>query len=218
MAQELRTVTVNMKSFDQDIPDPIVAGGGDADGRTLRVVFSQEAEAQLTDDSKVYLSWCHQGLKVKGYNVFDLTSKTDPVVWEIKWPQKMLREGDVLCCIELVDDISVVQSQNFTVHVLSDPNDGSEYVVSDDFSVFQQAIVDMNSAVGNAESQLAEQKEKFSEMETAFEEMKTAVSGFAAKLDTIETTLAAKFDTDRVGIDFDDDIKTIKDYIDKDAS
>ena len=215
MAQELRTFTVNMKSFDQDIPDPIVAGGADADGRTFRLIFSQEAEAQLTDGSKIYLSWYHQQLKIKGYNIFDLKSKTDPIVWEIKWPQKMLREGDVLCCVELVDDVSIVQSQNFIVHVISDPNDGSEYIESDDFSVFQQAVLNLNSAIEKAEAQMSEQKEKFAAMESSFNEAKERADEALAKVQEVDSKLSNKLDVDKVGFEFDDDVPTIKDYIDK---
>lgn len=215
MAQELRTLTVNMKSFDQDIPDPIVAGGADADGRTFRLVFSQEAEAQFTDDSKIYLSWCHQQLKIKGYNIFDLKSETDPIIWEIKWPQKMLREGDVLCCVELVDDVSIVQSQNFIVHVISDPNDGSKYAASDDFSVFQQAVLDLNSAIEKAEAQMSEQKEKFAAMESSFNEAKEQADKALEKAQEVDSKLSSKLDVDKVGFEFDDDVPTIKDYIDK---
>ena len=215
MAQELRTFTVNMKSFDQDIPDPIVVGGADADGRTFRLIFSQEAEAQLTDGSKIYLSWYHQQLKIKGYNIFDLKSKTDPIVWEIKWPQKMLREGDVLCCVELVDDVSIVQSQNFIVHVISDPNDGSEYTESDDFSVFQQAVLNLNSAIEKAEAQMSEQKEKFAAMESSFNEAKEQVDKALEKAQEVDSKLSNKLDVDKVGFEFDDDVPTIKDYIDK---
>ena len=101
MAQELKAVTVNLKSLDQDIQDPIVAGGADANGRTFRIVFDQEAEAQLTPATKVYLSWFHRQQKIKGYNVFTKVND-DPIIWEIRWPQSMLHEGDVLCCFEIV--------------------------------------------------------------------------------------------------------------------
>ena len=50
MPQELRSFVVNMKSLDQDIADPIVAGAGDANGRSFRVIFTQEAKAQKTPD------------------------------------------------------------------------------------------------------------------------------------------------------------------------
>lgn len=229
MAQQLRATTINLKSFDQDIPDPIVAGGGDADGRTFRVVFDQEAAAQLTDASKLYLSWSHQQNKVRGYNVFDKVQDENPQTWEITWPQKMLREGDVLCAIELVDEVSIVQSQNFTVHVLSDPNDGSEFVLSDDFSVFQTAVVNMNSLVEKVDDYLAEHKAELDAVRGEADALKEELAVLKAQIEGDEATTAelvdrvdglasavsGKLDTSRVGFEFDEETQTIKDYVDR---
>lgn len=171
MSQELRAFTVNLKSMDQDIPDPIVAGAGDANGRTFRVIFDQEAEAQLTPETKIYLSWFHKQKKIKGYNVFTQVNG-DPVIWEIKWPQTMLHEGDVLCCIEMVDSVSIVQSTTFLVHVLTDPNDGSGFVVSDDFSEFQNAVIQLNCIADQMKDQMLQQKLEFEDMTLQFGEIK----------------------------------------------
>ena len=171
MSQELRAFTVNLKSMDQDIPDPIVAGAGDADGRTFRVIFDQEAAAQLTPETKIYLSWFHKQKKIKGYNVFTQTND-DPVIWEIKWPQTMLHEGDVLCCIDMVDSVSIVQSTTFLVHVLIDPNDGSGFVVSDDFSEFQNAVIQLNCIADQMKDQMLQQKLEFEDMALQFGEIK----------------------------------------------
>ena len=171
MSQELRAFTVNLKSMDQDIPDPIVAGAGDANGRTFRIIFDQEAAAQLTPETKIYLSWFHKQKKIKGYNVFTQTND-DPVIWEIKWPQTMLHEGDVLCCIEMVDSVSIVQSTTFLVHVLTDPNDGSGFVVSDDFSEFQNAVIQLNCIADQMKDQMLQQKLEFEDMALQFGEIK----------------------------------------------
>lgn len=157
--------------MDQDIPDPIVAGAGDANGRTFRVIFDQEAAAQLTPETKIYLSWFHKQKKIKGYNVFTQTND-DPVIWEIKWPQTMLHEGDVLCCIEMVDSVSIVQSTTFLVHVLTDPNDGSGFVVSDDFSEFQNAVIQLNCIADQMKDQMLQQKLEFEDMTLQFGEIK----------------------------------------------
>lgn len=157
--------------MDQDIPDPIVAGAGDADGRTFRVIFDQEAAAQLTPETKIYLSWFHKQKKIKGYNVFTQTND-NPVIWEIKWPQTMLHEGDVLCCIEMVDSVSIVQSTTFLVHVLTDPNDGSGFVVSDDFSEFQNAVIQLNCIADQMKDQMLQQKLEFEDMTLQFGEIK----------------------------------------------
>ena len=174
MPQELRSFVVNMKSLDQDIADPIVAGAGDANGRSFRVIFTQEAKAQMTPDTKVYLKWKHLQYDVRGYNVFNHICDC-PETWEIHWPQAMLHEGDVLCRIELVDSISIAPSVNFTVHVLSDPDDGSKFVLSDDYSEFQAAVIDLNSLSNKMREQMEQQAKEFENMKNQFEELNDKV-------------------------------------------
>lgn len=174
MPLELKAFTVNMKSLDQDIDDPIIAGAGDANGRTFRIIFTQEAAAQFTEYSKVYLSWKHKQEKIEGLNVFTKVSD-DPLVWEIHWPQTMLHEGDVLCCIKLVDDISIVQSTNFIVHVLSDPTTGENFITSDDYSVFQTAVINMNYISQKMVHLMEDQEKEFSQMKDDFFDMKEQI-------------------------------------------
>lgn len=186
--QDLRTFVVNMKSLNQDIEDPIIQGGGDANGMTFRIIFTQEAQDMFTPETKVYLKWKHLGLNVRGYNIFthiqgDGSCCFESPIWEIKWPRNMLHEGDVLCCVDIVDDISISPSNNFIVHVLADPDDGSKFVVSDDYTIFQNAVIDMNSAVDKAEQQLQEQKEEFESMKSEFDAMKEDISQAAEKAD-----------------------------------
>ena len=175
MPLELKAFTVNMKSLDQDIDDPIIAGAGDANGRTFRVIFTQEAAAQFTEYSKVYLSWKHKQAKIEGLNVFTHV-KDDPMIWEIHWPRTMLREGDVLCCIKLVDDVSIVQSTNFIVHVLSDPTSGENFVTSDDYSIFQTAIINMNYISQKLVNQMEDQEKEFAEWREDFSGMKEQIT------------------------------------------
>ena len=177
MATELKDFVVNLKSLSQDIEDPIIQGGGDANGRALRVVFSQEAADMLTPYTKVYLYWNHQQLKTYGVNVFTKVSKDDqcccsPVIWEIHWPKAMLHEGDVTCCIKLVDDVSISPSNNFNVRVLSDPNTGDTFVTGDDYSIFDRAVIEMNAATEKAREQLEQQQKEFNDMRAEFDSVR----------------------------------------------
>lgn len=70
MPAELKATVINMKELSQDIKDPIIINQADADGRTLKIIFTQEAAAQMTPHTKVYLSWTHIQRNIKGYNVF----------------------------------------------------------------------------------------------------------------------------------------------------
>ena len=196
MPAELKDFVVNLKSLSQDIKDPIIQGGGDANGRTLRIIFTQEAADMFTPDTKVYLYWNHQQLKTYGVNVFTRVSKKEccfnPPVWEIHWPKAMLHEGDVLCCIKLVDDVSISPSNNFLVHVLQDPNDGSSFVVGDDYSVFDKCVLEMNAATDKAKEQLQKQQEEFESMRQEFTTLKNDVQ---AALSNIQSFVYGEFDT-----------------------
>lgn len=80
----------------------------------------------------------------------------------------MLYEGNVLACIQIVDGVSIATSVNFTIHVLIDPNDGSTFVDSDDFTEFQRAVIRLASVETQARKQLTSQKLEFEDMQLAF--------------------------------------------------
>lgn len=149
MTNELKATIINMKSLSQDIEDPIIVGAGDAAGRSLRIIFTQEAAAQFTPNTKVYLSWKHQEKNIVGYNVFteilDEEDEDFPPTWEIFYPRSMLYAGNVVACIEIVDDISIAATTNFTIHVLEDPNDGSVFTATNDFTEFQNAVTQLSA-------------------------------------------------------------------------
>ena len=172
MADELKATVINMKSLSQNIPDPVVVGAGDANGRTLRIIFTQEAAAQMTEDTKVYLSWHHQEVDIKGYNVFTHIINEDdedfPPTWEITYHKSMLYEGNVLACIQLVDSVSIATSTNFMIRVLMNPNDGSRYTATDDFSEFQKAVISLTTLSDEMKRQMANQKIEFEDMQLEF--------------------------------------------------
>lgn len=56
MPRELIGTVINMKSLSQDIPDPITIGAAEANGRYLKIIFTQEAAAQFASTTQVYLS------------------------------------------------------------------------------------------------------------------------------------------------------------------
>lgn len=178
MTWELKRTVINMKTLSQDIENPIVIGEGEANGRVLRVIFTQEAAAQFTPTTKVYLSWRHKEKNIKGYNVFTKVENTSkdfmPPTWEIFYPKAMLHEGNVIACLEIVDDISISVSKNFVIHIIQDPDDGSSFLESDDYTVFQQAVLAMNNLSSNVENEFGQIKEEFNDMKDEFNEVKEA--------------------------------------------
>lgn len=134
MTVQLKGTIIDMKTLSQEISDLIHIGAGEAEGRYLSIIFTQEAAAQFSDSTIVYLSWRHIEKNVKGYNAFteierkdteDLLAEEQPPMWTIRYPKEMLHEGHVMAAIELVDDISVAVSRTFEIDIAGDPWEGS---------------------------------------------------------------------------------------------
>lgn len=81
----------------------------------------------------------------------------------------MLHEGNVLACIQLVDEVSIATSVNFTIHILSDPNDGSDYELSDDYSDFQKMVIRISCLEKQMKDQMEAQKIEFEDMQLIFQ-------------------------------------------------
>lgn len=180
MIKKLKTSIINLKYLNQDIDDPIIVNAADANGCSLRIIFTQEAAAHFSDSTKVYLSWWHRDKNIRGYNVFTEIKKPDdknfPPTWELFYPQSMLHDGNVIACIELVDKVSIAASSNFVINVLLNPDDGTEYIASNDYSEFKNAVITLNSLADEMENQIAEDQEIFAGMLEEFEEMKETVA------------------------------------------
>jgi chromosome segregation ATPase len=84
----------------------------------------------------------------------------------------MLYEGNVVACIQIVDNVSISTSVNFTIHVLIDPNDGSKFTATDDFTEFQKAVISLTTAETEAREQMEEQAAQFEEMQIEFNNVK----------------------------------------------
>lgn len=189
MNAELRTTVVNMKTLSQKIPDPVVViGAGDVQGRKLKIIFTQEAAARFTPTTKIYLAWYHKELDIRGYNIFteitDPDDKKFPPTWEISYPSTMLHEGHVLACIQLVDSVSITSSTNFLIHVLVDPNaDGSDFIASDDYTLFQEAVINLTNLENEVRTEFADMQSEFDDIketaENAENTAQAAMNNFA---------------------------------------
>lgn len=217
MAAELRTTVINMKTLNQDIEEPIVVGEGDMEGRRLRVIFTQEAAAQFTPNTKIYLCWKHQELDIRGYNVFTEIKKPDnkkfPPTWEITYPKSMLHEGHVLANIQLVDNVSIATSTNILIHVLINPDDGSEFIESSDYSEFQKAVITLTNLADDVEAQMAEYENEFEEMQLTLQQIQATATNAEeiaqeAKQIAEEALAAASANSDKITT-IEDDIADI---------
>lgn len=167
---QIKDIVIRLKSLQQKIC-PINIGAG-ATRPYVYIIFDKEAGAQFTPKTVVYLSWRHtEGKKVKGYNVFEQTSE-DPNIWRIALPQAMLHEGAVLARIELVDNISIAASRTFEINILHNPNGEESFTDSDDYTLFQDAILALTDRINETAGILEETQTTVKYINDLFEQMK----------------------------------------------
>lgn len=165
----VKDVAIKIKSLQQKIR-PISIGAG-ATRPEVYVIFDKEAAAQFTRSTMVYLSWVHQGLrKVRGYNVFTQVSKK-PNCWKINLPQSMLREGLVIARIELVDSRSIAASRDFEINVLYNPNGEENFTSSDDYSLFQEAILELTKKIEDTQKTVEDTKQTIKDLNDLFDQV-----------------------------------------------
>lgn len=84
----------------------------------------------------------------------------------------------MLARIELVDNISIAPSTNFTIQVLKNPNNDSRFDDKDDYSIFSQAVLELNSTNQKMQEQLEEQQIKFNEMLEDFKNLEESLKEY----------------------------------------
>lgn len=188
---QIKDVFLRIKSLQQKI-HPISIGAG-ASRPYIWVKFDGEAAKQFSSFTLVYLSWEHDDRKnTRGYNVFTQESK-DPNIWKIHLPQSMLHEGRVIARIELVDRVSIAASHSFEINILHNPNEDETFTSSEDFGVFQEAIIDVTAKIEDATKLLEQTQTAVGDLNELCDKIKeyydTLEEEFAKQNDKIDTSL-----------------------------
>lgn len=130
----------------------LYANEGDANGRGIDLSLIDGKAPANTTGMAVYLAWGHE----KGGEGLTPFSAVDAAHgrWRVLYPTAMQRSGTVLARIMVYlngNRAAISGSKNFRIFVDVDPVDGSAALSDNDFSVFQQAVVDLNTAKANAD-------------------------------------------------------------------
>ena len=140
MRANLRNYIIELKSMNQHIDD-MVLSTGDSNGRGIDILVTQEVIKQLTDNTNFYLSWTHQETGLTGQVPFDRIADDR---FFLRIPDYMLKEGNIAATIQLIDEISIVETPAFNIHVLYTPNTGENFIESDTYEDFKTALIEMN--------------------------------------------------------------------------
>lgn len=145
------TQAVTLDCADGHVGD-LYANEGDANGRGIDLSLIDGKAPANTTGMAVYLAWGHE----KGGEGLTPFSAVDAAHgrWRVLYPTAMQRSGTVLARIMVYlngNRAAISGSKNFRIFVDVDPVDGSAALSDNDFSVFQQAVVDLNTAKANAD-------------------------------------------------------------------
>lgn len=145
------TRAVTLDCADGHVGD-LYANEGDANGRGIDLSLIDGKAQANTTGMAVYLAWGHE----KGGEGLTPFSAVDAAhgKWRVLYPTAMQRQGTVLARILLYlngNRAAISGSKNFRIFVDVDPVDGNAALSDNDFSVFQQAVVDLNTAKANAD-------------------------------------------------------------------
>lgn len=145
------TQAVTLDRADGHVGD-LYANEGDANGRGIDLSLIDGKAPANTTGMAVYLAWGHE----KGGEGLTPFSAVDAAHgrWRVLYPTAMQRQGTVLARIMIYlngNRAAISGSKNFRIFVDVDPVDGNTALSDNDFSVFQQAVVDLNTAKANAD-------------------------------------------------------------------
>lgn len=145
------TQAVTLDRADGHVGD-LYANEGDANGRGIDLSLIDGKAPANTTGMAVYLAWGHE----KGGEGLTPFSAVDAAKgrWRVLYPTAMQRQGAVIARIMVYlngNRAAISGSKNFRIFVDVDPVDGNTALSDNDFSVFQQAVADLNTAKANAD-------------------------------------------------------------------
>ena len=145
------TRPVTLDCADGHVGD-LYANEGDANGRGIDLSLVDGKTPANTTGMAVYLAWGHEngGEGLTPFSAVDAAHGQ----WRVLYPTAMQRSGTVLARIMVYlngNRAAISGSKNFRIFVDVDPVDGNTAISDNDFSVFQQAVVDLNTAKANAD-------------------------------------------------------------------
>lgn len=162
---------VALDTADKPLQDVFIAQEGDAKGRGIDLTVSQDGVAADMAGMSVYLAWGH-ACGAQGLTEFEAIDASKGH-FKVYYPTQMQRRGIVVARIMVYVGSSgtpITGSRDFKIHVAKNPINEDAALTSDDFSVFQQAVIDLHKALDNfgtaSSNLLDDQKAKFDAAQT----------------------------------------------------
>lgn len=168
-----RRVDFRLNKANDYIPDNFFAKEGDYNGRELVVQITNGSVVTETQGIQMILNWKHLNKGHSGNKYFEGLDITKGI-YKVSYPTQMLFAGKVSCFITIVDNEKITNTRNFNLKVEAGA-DGNLIVAENDFSILQQALIQINqyqNQIDNIKSDLIRQVDELLNTEqTKFDEL-----------------------------------------------
>lgn len=145
-------VPVELDCADGYVAD-LEAHEGDANGRGIELHVTLHGETVSMAGMSVYLAWRHRRVKnCQGFTAFTAINAADGR-FKVTYPTSMQHAGDVTARVMIYlanNGTHITGSKNFNISVGGNPIDEDAALADNDFTVFQKAVVDLNTATTKA--------------------------------------------------------------------
>lgn len=132
------------------IPDNQFAKQGDYNGVELVVQLADNGVVKDQSGTQLLFKWGHNQRKNSGQKYFEALDLSQGV-FKVTYPTQMLFEGTVTATIHIIQDGNIIPTRNFTLRVEKDPTNDNLVVAENDFSVLQEALLQVNEWNGKFE-------------------------------------------------------------------
>lgn len=144
MLQEFRTQRIVWDRASNHIHNQINANKGDSNGRKLQVQILNGGQTEDLGGSTLSLGWRTKSNSFKGLDAFEVVDSSVGL-YEIAFTSEMLYHvGSLTSSLVLITSTGRVESNPFSIHVISSTVDDETVQSENSFTALTQALVTVN--------------------------------------------------------------------------
>lgn len=170
---KMRSVDLRIDKANDYLVTKLLSKQGDYNGRELIVQITNGGVVENQITTQMNLGWRHLKYGNSGLDPFKLID-ADKGLFGISYSEEMLRTGDVLCTVQIIQGGKLTETRNFNLEVEESPINKKLMVTQDSFKALEKALTQVNEWDGKFESKYAGLEEEYALELTTLKQETTA--------------------------------------------
>lgn len=169
----MRSVDVRIDKANDYLVTKLLSKQGDYNGRELIVQITNGGVVENQATTQMNLGWRHLKYGNSGLDPFQLID-AEKGLFGITYSEEMLRTGDVLCTVQIIQGGKLTETRNFNLEVEESPINKKLMVTQDSFKALEKALTQVNEWDGKFESKYTGLEEEYALELTTLKQETTA--------------------------------------------